>query len=371
MTRKDVYVWYSGPTDITGKKLVEELKVTGGKDKPDRTKEMVIGWGTKTKKEAVINAKKVLNHVNEIRANRNKHTTLTRLVREKDMVAPFVRAEDVMTAIDGPRIPICLPLVGRTNYHQGGKGFWICLTKSHIRNAIEEGAQYFQNYIDIKDEFRIHIFGDKVLCAQKKVKRTNIEQAYINQHVEKISNIAGKNERKLDKDTLNYTLGRMAKENLGVDMIVRSNRKGWKFSHIKTINKAMEALAIKALKVVGLEFGAVDCCIDNTGKPWIIEINSGPGLDGTTLKAYVNKFNSVIDDFLKPPPPKKVEIRHTPPPIRREEAVTETGPSKSRLDSGSAKERLLAMRDLLDLVSDADDAESRAVEGLLKRKLGA
>lgn len=368
MTRNDVYIWYSGATDITGQKLVNELKVTGGKKKP-AGKGMVIGWGTKTNDNVTIPGAKVLNHPNEIRSNRNKFATLQRLGAEKDMVAPFIKANDIMRAMDNVNSPICLPLVGRTNYHQGGKGFWICLTKSHVRNALDEGAQYFQNYIDIKDEFRVHVFEKKVVCAQKKVKRNNVEEAYIEQHTEKIENIAGKNDRVLDKETLKYTLGRLAKENLGVDMIVRSNRKGWKFSHVKTINKDMEKLAVKALKAIGLDFGAVDCCVDAEGKPWIIEINSGPGLDGTTLKAYVEKFNAVVEDFVKPPvvkTPKRVTARA---PIAAKKNVREGLDNRSRLDSDSAKDRLLAMRDLLSLVADADEAESRAVEGLLERKI--
>lgn len=370
MDRKSAYVYYSGATDITGKKLVEELKITGGREKPGKEKTLVIGWGAKTKKRTVLEGK-ALNHPNEIKANRNKFNTLQRLFTEKDMVAPFVDAGSVMNAIDDKRSPICLPLVGRTNYHQGGKGFWICLTRSHIRDAISEGCQYFQSYIDIKDEYRVHVFGDKILCSQKKVKRGNVEEAYINQHVEKISTIADKNDRKLDQETLKYTLGRMAKENPGVDMIVRSNRKGWKFSHVKTIDKGMEKLAIKALNTIGLDFGAVDCCIDSTGKPWIIEINSGPGLDGTTLKAYVTEFNKVIEDFFKPP--KKAEARtFIPHPTQRNDMkLPDTGGKarkKSRLDSDSAKARLDAMRDLLSLVEDADEAESKAIEGMLKRK---
>jgi hypothetical protein len=62
----------------------------------------------------------------------------------------------------------------------------------------------------------------------------------------------------------------------------------------------LEAEAIKALKVSGLDFGAVDCCTDEDGKHWIIEINSGPGLQGASFDKYVVGFNNALDEILKP-----------------------------------------------------------------------
>lgn len=365
MTKKDAYIWFSGATDVTGKTLADKLGIDGGKTKP-KGKKLVIGWGTKTKDDTVFPVGTVvLNHPNKVRSNRNKLTTLRTL--EPKMTAAFMDANSILTALADAKSVIKFPLVGRTNYHQGGKGFWICLTLSHVRNAIDEGAQYFQNYIDIRDEFRLHVFGDKIIYAQKKVKRTNLEEAYIAQRAEKITNIAGKNDRKLDKSTLDYALGRLAKEHSAVDMIVRSNRKGWKFSHVKTVDKAMEKQAIAALKAVSLDFGAVDCCLDMDGKPWVIEINSGPGLDGSTLNTYVDTFKAKLKEIMTPPKP--AEYR----PVTREERapakkITE---QESKLQSGSAKTRLAGMRELLAIVEDADEAEARVVEGLMRRKLGA
>lgn len=365
MLKKDVYLWFSGATDITGKKLMEELGIDGGREKPKTSKKMVIGWGAKTKDDIAFTNMEVLNHPNKIRANRNKFTTLQTLGATKNTVAPFVKATDVIQAIDDNKSPICLPLVGRTNYHQGGKGFWLCLTKSQVKSAIDEGAQYFQNYIDIVDEYRIHVFDGKTICAQKKVKRTDVEEAYVTQHAEKIGNIADKNKKKLDKATLDYALGRLAKEHSNVDMIVRSNRRGWKFSHVKKFDTGMEKLAINALKAVGLNFGAVDCCIDEAGRPWIIEINSGPGLDGTTFKAYADEFKRVIRDLEKPAPAIKPVKTAAPRATMTDFAKT------GKIRSNSAKDRLDGIRNLLSVVENADEAEAAMIENLLKKELGA
>lgn len=367
MTKNDCFIWYSGATDMTGKTLADKLGIDGDRTKP-KGKKLVIGWGTKTKEDTTLPAGMlVLNHPNRIRSNRNKFTTLRTLGPK--MTAAFVDANAVLTSLADAKSVINLPLVGRTNYHQGGKGFWICLTLSHVRNAIDEGAQYFQNYIDIKDEYRLHVFGDKVIYAQKKVKRTNLEEAYVAQRVEKITNIANKNDKKLDKNTLDYALGRLAKEHSAVDMIVRSNRKGWKFSHVKSVDKVMEKQAIDALKAVGLDFGAVDCCLDTDGKPWVIEINSGPGLDGSTLATYVDVFEAKLKELMTPPAPVRETRRESATAARK--AVNETIKPNSKLQSGSAKTRLAGMRELLDIVENADETEAKVVEGLMKRMFGA
>jgi len=51
MSKEKVYINYSGPTDITGQKLENLLKISGGRDtlKAKGKVELVIGWGAKTK----------------------------------------------------------------------------------------------------------------------------------------------------------------------------------------------------------------------------------------------------------------------------------------------------------------------------------
>jgi glutathione synthase/RimK-type ligase-like ATP-grasp enzyme len=364
MTKKDAYIWYSGATDVTGKKLAEELGIDGGRDKP-KDKKIVIGWGTKTKKDVELPAgSSVLNHPNNIRRNRNKLTTLEVLKGADVAVADFVPAENVMAEL-GKKVS--LPVVGRTKYHQGGKGFWLCLTKTHVTNAINEGAQYFQNYIDIVDEYRLHIFKGELLRAQKKVKRDNMEEAYVEQHAAKIKDYATKGDVQIDENTLKYALGRVAKEHKQADMIVRSNRRGWKFANVKNPKKALVDVSVAALNAIGLEFGAVDCCLDGDGNAWIIEINSGPGLEGNTFKAYTEAFEDALSSIMKPA--KKVVAKTA----KAADAVAKKDPkkeAKSKLGGASAKERLSGLRELLDLVGDADEAEAAAVEGLLKKRLG-
>jgi len=60
--------------------------------------------------------------------------------------------------------------------------------------------------------------------------------------------------------------------------------------------------AVKSVEVSGLDFGAVDCAISADSLPFIIEINSGPGLQGTALQKYIDAFAEKINAIENPQP---------------------------------------------------------------------
>lgn len=300
------HIWYSGATDVTGQALAEALNLTGAKTKP-RTLgagDIVIGWGTKTDGAVNISNATVLNHPDKIRANRNKMTTLQVLLAHRDTkaaIAPFISANGVIAEIAKRRPSVKLPLVGRTNFHQGGKGFWLCMNTQHVSKAIADGAQYFQNYIDIKDEYRLHVAFGNVIYAVKKTENAT-DAGWIAQRKEKVLAYAQKNNKNLDGTTLDYVLGRMVKEAELPDRIVRSNLRGWKFSGVTlpNVSGALKSTAIRSVGLIGLDFGAVDCAIGLDDNPYLIEINSGPGLQGTALQKYVAAFRTKIAEIEAP-----------------------------------------------------------------------
>jgi glutathione synthase/RimK-type ligase-like ATP-grasp enzyme len=359
MDKKDAYMWYSGPTDVTGRALVEKLGITGGLTKPNGSKKMVIGWGTKTKDSVTFtNGAKVLNHPNLIKRNRNKFNSLEALRAHGVPVADFCSANDVLDALADADCPINAPLVGRTNYHQSGKNFWLCVTGGHVIDALEEGAQYFQNFIDVKDEYRLHVFGDKVVHAVKKVKRNDVEEAFVKQHGDKISDKAEKNNLDLDRATVDYVLKSLALDNPRADMIVRSNRRGWKFSPVSKYPKQLSDVAIAALKATGLDFGAVDCCVDAKNRALVLEINTGPGLEGKSLEAYVNALEEKISEAMNPKAKKRVRPND---PRERKKSEGEK----------NTKERLAGMADMFSMmVAEADETESETLEKIFKRMMG-
>lgn len=299
-----VRIWDSPATDVTGRNLATNLRGEESRTKPRAVAgDIVIGWGAKTDAATEFAAGiTVLNHPDAIRKNRNKYSALTLMNDNRELadnIKAFCKANAVIAALNTHNME--LPVIGRKNYHQGGEGFWLCLTNAQVESAIAAGAQYFQNYIDIADEFRLHVFGDNVIYAVKKVENAT-KEGWVSQRVDKVTDYAQKNNVAIDQATMNYVLGIIYGEHQLPDKIVRSNKRGWKFSSVRlnTLNNDLKAAAVRAVKAIGLDFGAVDCCIDNAGHVWIIEVNSAPGLEGTTLEKYTEAFQAKIAEIQRP-----------------------------------------------------------------------
>lgn len=368
-SKNNVYIWCCGATDITAGKLAEALGCKIGKKKPAlKDTAMVIGWGAKTKEKVSLGKLPVLNHPDMIRVNRNKFEALKLMQAGNVPVAPFVDASGVLAALD--QGTISLPAIGRRRYHQGGKGFWMCPTRSHIQAAIndESGAQYFQGMIEIGDEYRLHVFDGTVLHAVKKVARTRkeMEEAYIRQECDRLKSLAEKNNETFDEDAVKKTLSRQAKRHAegGPDMIIRSNRKGWKFSAVKKYPKPMADAAVRAVESLGLSFGAVDCCVDVNGNPYVIEVNTGPGLEETPFKAYVAAFKTAIEDILSPKKAAAAKKTESPAAAKKTAATT---PKMSGSAKELLKQRLALAADMVDAAED--EQEVAVLEKVINRVL--
>lgn len=300
-------LWCSGATDTTGAALAAALGFEMVKTMPrlnnlNNLHHIVIGWGTKTTENINFGQNvTVMNHPNAIRANRNKYGALGMFANDRIMgnnIAKFCAANEIISKLEARRDKMELPVVGRKNYHQSGKDFWLCLTKDHVNQAIAAGAQYFQEYSDIKDEYRLHVMFGDIIYAVKKVANPSVEN-WVEQRKEKVQTYAVKNNINLEEATLDYTLKIMGKEAVLPDHIVRSNKRGWKFSGVRlnSISENLREAAIRAVEVMGLDFGAVDCIKTNDAKSLVLEINSGPGLQGTALERYIEAFRNKIAEI--------------------------------------------------------------------------
>jgi len=348
------YLWCSGATDVTGQALAEALNLELVKKKPRNLSrgDIVIGWGAKTKDDVNMGQAKVLNHPDKVRNNRNKFVTLQKLagVRQtRDAIAAFKPANEAKRAID--RGELTFPLVGRTNYHQGGKGFWLCLTAAHVDSAIQDGAQYFQSYADIDTEYRLHVAFGNIIYAQKKVENPT-EEGWIAQRREKIENHAQKNKLQLNNDTVNYVLSRLVKEAVLPDRVVRSNQRGWKFSSVAPNNiiRDLKQAAVKAVEAMELDFGAVDCAKRTDGTPMIIEINSGPGLQRTAFDKYTEAFRAKIEELERPADRPARNVRRD---NQMEEQPVEAAPAQ---EGGAAIINDAALAQMMNAVRSPDEA---------------
>ena len=357
---QSTYIWYSPATDVTGKKLMEALDASGGTAKPAAGKEVVICWGAKTEADVVMGNGKIYNHPNNIRNNRNKLKALDVLKKGAVSVANFSDNFKLAGTKDFP-----FPIIARTKFHQGGAGFWLCLTAAQVAQAVKDGAQYFQTFIDIKDEYRLHVVNGEVIYGVRKVQRDNHAEAFIEHYTEHVEDKAAKGNVKLDKDTIKFVMDKLARKfATGPDMIIRSNTRGWKFSKVadENLNKELVAEAVKAVKTLGLDYAAVDCCIDATGKVFIIECNSGPGLDGTSFDAWTTAFKKL----LAPKAPKVVPAAPAAAPAQP--AAKKVEGAAANMGAANAKQRLKDRAALLaQLAEVADDADAEVLEKLLKK----
>lgn len=367
---KNVYLFYSGATDKTGGLLAEALDIEGGKTAPKGTKAIVIGWGAKTDKDINLGSATVINHPNAIRVNRNKFRAMELMANAKVNIAPFVAADKVMANLDDKKSPVSLPLIGRTNYHQGGANFFTCLTRTHVSQTVDAFSNklkkqgYFQNYIDVKDEFRLHVANGKVIYAQRKTVRDNMKEAYAEDQMDKIKRMAEKKGAKIDDETLKFAMEYQGGKIAAPDMIIKSNTRGYKFSSVKleNVNKNLADEAVKAVAALNLQFGAVDCVLDVDNVPWIIEVNTGPGLEGTSFKCYVEAFSEMINNILSPP--KKVE--------KKTETVKTAAPTaKKAVANKASKIDPEKLRMLADMLEHADEDEAAAVNAVAAKMFGS
>jgi hypothetical protein len=79
---------------------------------------------------------------------------------------------------------------------------------------------------------------------------------------------------------------------IGVNSFIKNSDNGWVYcrQEISTPD-AVKQISIDAIAALGLDFGALDVLYkerDNEAR--VLEVNSAPGIEGTTLQAYVNVF---------------------------------------------------------------------------------
>lgn len=140
----------------------------------------------------------------------------------------------------------------------GTKGQGIRIVKSEG----EEGLQLCPLYtkmISNAREYRVHVFKNGVIDIQQK-KRRNQE---------------GEEDR--------------------ISGGIKNLTNGWVFcrENITEYPEKMLSESIKAVSVLGLDFGAVDILVKG-GEVYILEVNTAIGMEGTTLLKYCNEIKKLL-----------------------------------------------------------------------------
>jgi hypothetical protein len=129
-------------------------------------------------------------------------------------------------------------------------------------------APLYVKYIPKEQEYRIHV-GKSLLSNQSDA---------VNNEPFKIIAVQRKARRHDVPDS-------------EVNWKVRNHANGFVFArqNVSAPNSVLDA-ARAALDASGLDFGAVDVILTKQGKAFVLEINTAPGLEGTTVTDYANFF---------------------------------------------------------------------------------
>lgn len=122
-----------------------------------------------------------------------------------------------------------------------------------------EDIPLFVKYIPKIAEYRVHVFNGIVVDAQRKRK------------------------------------SREALANEEVNQRIRNHDNGWVFTRENcTIDDNIVGCAIGAVSALGLDFGAVDIIVSRNGTVYVLEVNTAPGLENTTVTNYTNTILSLF-----------------------------------------------------------------------------
>jgi len=121
-------------------------------------------------------------------------------------------------------------------------------------------APLYVKYKKKKKEFRVHVFQGRVLdvAEKRRVRRENRPETY--------------------------------------DGYIRNHANGWVFCRDSIVEPSgIRDLAVSAAKACGLDFGAVDIIWnEKEDKCYVLEINTAPGIEGTTLEKYTQALTTWI-----------------------------------------------------------------------------
>lgn len=250
------YFLYTDATSTTGKALLAALKeqganIIGGTKGPDESKKVgvLIRWGAT---KLVGKPGKVLNNAKSIGFASDKLESLKKF-RDEGIVTPPI-FEDI-NKIE----PKDFPVLGRKVHHIAANDIALCLQKKDLGVAKNLGCSYFTKYIPTAVEYRLHVFGDKVIKTSQKI-LSHPEQ----------------NKRPWIR-------------NFDEGYTFHAPQEGFK------LKAGVRALAIESVSILGLTFGAVDIIIGDDGKAYVLEVNTAPGLQtDNSIEVYIEQFKAAL-----------------------------------------------------------------------------
>lgn len=231
-------ICYSGKSAIGAQAIADE----GDDTTAVRSGEGDINWGRS----------RANTRLNPDISNSTNKRVMRELFAENEVPMPkLLTIEEVRYAIiEGKKV------VGRPDHHTKGRGFWLIekdvdLVKALRGTKKKAAATHFMEFVEADHEVRVHIFNGKSIRISEK-------SFFFEEY-------NGKKYR--DYTTIKPTIKR----------------------------KRVRRAAKKAVKALGLDFGAVDILATDDAC-YVLEVNAAPGLGGTMPKLYHDTFKKWYEE---------------------------------------------------------------------------
>lgn len=253
------------------------IKCIGIEDYKSDEYDCVINWGLTSEylksKGITLNAKShtLINDPNAVSVAVNKLKAL-RAISKTGADYPYVGV-----------IPFCTDMTGLEDWTKvvcrhllkGSCGRGIEIVDA--RSQLIPNAPLYTKYIRNRIEFRVHVLDNEVMHIQRKIRLTE-------------ENLANFPER--SKQIRNMDNGWVYSSNINTEEDMHIDYTTMLTPHAK--HAVMKLL---------LDFGAVDLIVpinrrtkEPTDEPMVLEVNTAPGLKGTTLNRYYSYLHRLIKD---------------------------------------------------------------------------
>lgn len=218
--------------------------------------DLLIRWGCTSQ----YGAKKTLNKTEAI------HLVNDKLATRKVLLKNNISTPNLVDNLLDPNQPVKYPIIIRPIKHSQGKNLFFCNNYLEAKEAVKKikGEFYASEYIPKNREFGVFVFQGRVTSIIEKLPKTEDANKAI---------------------AWNVAQGTHAFENVP-----------W-----SEWNVEIALLALKAMKVVNLDFGRVDIIVKED-KPYILEINSAHSL---TSEYRQEVFAKCLDYLVKVGAPEK------------------------------------------------------------------
>lgn len=213
---------------------------------------IIINWGSSSAPDR-LGAATFINHPDKVKVAGNKLTTFETYAVLRDNPGELVSIPEFCTSYeracewvrDG-KVVVCRT---KLNGHSGAGIVLAAREEDVVRDC-----PLYVKYIKKAKEFRVHVAFGSVIDVQAKRQRADY-----------------------DGET---------------NFAIRNHSNGWVYCRENIEEPAdLRDQAIRAITALGLDFGAVDIIYNqHYNRCYVLEVNTAPGLEGTSVEIYANAF---------------------------------------------------------------------------------